>query len=61
STFMGDNAGLPPELYHDVMAYRKMMGCATKEHPAGGDESGAVNNRFWHHRTVVNPQAAFLR
>lgn len=23
------------------------MGCATKEHPAGGDESGAVNNRFW--------------
>lgn len=43
---MGDNAGLPPELYHDVMAYRKMMGCATKEHPAGGDESGAVNNRF---------------
>jgi len=51
---------LPPVQYHDMMTYRKMMGCATKEHPADGDESGAVKSRFWRHRTVANPQAAFL-
>ncbi|APS35909.1 hypothetical protein BVG97_05355 [Serratia marcescens] len=28
--------------YHDMMTYRKMMGCAIKEHPAGGDESGVL-------------------
>jgi len=25
-----------------MMTYRKMMGCAIKEHPAGGDESGVL-------------------
>jgi len=48
---------LPPVHFHDVMTYREW---ATKEHPADGDESGAVKSRFWRHRTVANPQAAFL-